>query len=424
MSRAGVALLLAALAALAAGCGTSGTVEGGNDVYAATTLTVYTALPLLGPDAALMTSIVNGEEVALKDAGGHVGPLHISIEEVNDAADTAIAAPDTPSPLATDAEQTEQSAYAASSDLSTTAFIGDFDSASTASSLQLENQNDILQISPASNYGGFTDQGPFDVEGDPGVFYSNGHRTFARLVPSDVVEARATVAYMRSLGVRRLAVLGDTSTYDSVIAREVAAEAPGAGIAIAGSHSGVDTTSAGAPGAYAKLASALAAQRPDAILLGGSPDAGAAALFRELHAKLPAVKLFAPSALAMPSFLSRLGAAASATYVTSPILEPSQYPAAAQRVFSQYRSDFSGAAPTAYSLYGYEAMEDVLRAIRRAGRAAANRTALLRAFHRLGEIHGVIGDYMINADGDTSLARFDGYRVGRGGTLVLVRAIS
>ena len=34
-------------------------------------------------------------------------------------------------------------------------------------------------------------------------------------------------------------------------------------------------------------------------------------------------------------------------------------------------------------------------------------------------IHGVIGDYRIDAHGDTSLDRFDGYRVGAGGALVL-----
>jgi ABC-type branched-subunit amino acid transport system substrate-binding protein len=125
----------------------------------------------------------------------------------------------------------------------------------------------------------------------------------------------------------------------------------------------------------------------------------------------------------MPSFLGGLGAAAGATYVTSPILEPDQYPAAAQTVFSQYRRDFTG-APTGYSLYGYEAMEDVLRAIARAGRNAAARKDLLEAFHGLGEIHGVIGDYTISAHGDTSLDRFDGYRVGSGGALILVAPIS
>jgi hypothetical protein len=68
----------------------------------------------------------------------------------------------------------------------------------------------------------------------------------------------------------------------------------------------------------------------------------------------------------------------------------------------------------------------VLLAIAKAGpQAAANRPELAKAFfHRLGVIHGTIGDYTINPTGDTSLASFDGYRVGAGGRLVLVRRIS
>ena len=423
-SRRAAAGVVAGLCLLAAGCGSSGTVEGGNDTYQATTLTVYTDLPFLGPDGAVMTEIANGETIALYDAGGHVGKLHVSIEKLNDAADVTVAAPDTPSPLPNDTDQVAESAYIASSDLSTTAYIGDFDSAATAPALQLLNQNDILQISPASNYAGFTDRNPTNLTGDPGGFYPSRVRTFSRLVPSAAVEARATVSFMRSLGVSHLALLADTSTYDSLGARLVAADAAAAGITLVGQKAGIDTQSASAPRDFTSVVAAVVAEHPDAVLLAGSPDPGADALFRALHAALPQAKLFAPSTLAMPSFLAALGpAAASATYVTSPILELDQYPPKAQAVFAQYRRLFAPATPTAYALYGYDAMEDVLAAIARAGNQAAKRTALVSAFFHLGEIHGAIGDYTISPSGDTSLKAFDGYRVGAGGALVLVRRL-
>lgn len=422
--RARAGALAAVLAAiLVAGCGTSGVVEGGNNAFSATTLTVYTDLPLLGPDGAEMTSMVNGEELALYDAGGHVGKLHVSIEELDDAAGGGISAPVTPS----SSRQVANSAHLAASDLSTIAYIGDLDSAATAISLPLNNENGILQISPGSSYSGFTDQSPVAPRGGPGVWYPNGERTFARLVPSDAVEAEATLGYMRSLGVRRLDVLADAENppYDSAIALLVAADAPARAIAIAGRHTGIATKSAASPSDYAKLAATVAAEHPDAVLLGASPDAGAQALARELHARLPHAKLFAPSTLATPSFRSGLGAAAAATYVTSPILEPDQYPPAAQAVFASYRRLFGGATPSAYTLYGYEAMEDVLLSIKRAGRNAAKRPALLQTFfHELGRRDSVIGAYTIDAHGDTSLQRFDGYRVGADGSLVLVRRLS
>jgi branched-chain amino acid transport system substrate-binding protein len=405
-----------ALGAALAGCGTKGTVEGGNDVFSATTLTVYSDLPLSGGEGAQMGSIVNGEALALYDHGGHVGRLHVSLASLDDAADPIT---DTSSTT-----QTAQSAHTASSDLSTDAYIGDFDSAATAISLPLNNQNDILQISPGSPYIGFTDANPVDAPGYPQRNYPNGTRTFARLSPSDLAEAKATVSYMRSLGVTRLEVLTDRSDpFDAAIAQLVAADAPGAGITVLAPPPAVDTQLHTRPQGYARVAAAVAAAHPGAVLLGGMPGSGAAALWRELHARLARAKLFAPSTLATPAFLRGLGAAAGATYVTSPILEPRQYPAAAQRVFAEYRRRF-GVAPTPYALYGYEAMNDVLMAIERAGRLAAKRGSLVHAFFHLGEIHGVIGDYTINADGDTSLASFDGYRVLAGGKLVLVRRIS
>ena len=408
--------------ALLAGCGTAGTVQGGNDAFSATTLTVYSDLPLLGSDPTVAASILNGEVLALYDAGGHVGKLHVSIASLNDSAEVPITG-------ASHTDQTARSAHAASSDLSTVAYIGDMDSAATALSLPLNNENDVLQISPGSPYVGFTDAGGADYNGDPGRYYPNHSRTFARLVPSDAVEAKATVRYMRSLGVTRLAVLSDRSApphAEAALAALVAADAPASAIAVVARRAGIGTRATAArPSDYAAIATAVAAQHPDAVLLGGTPGPGAIALWSELHAVLPQAKLFAPSTLATPTFLRGLGAAAAATYATSPILEPSQYPAAAQRVFAEYRRLFPGVALTPYALYGYEAMRDVLLAIAKAGSKAASRPDLVKAFfQRLGVIHGTIGDYAINADGDTSLASFDGYRVGSGGQLVLARRIS
>jgi len=185
----------------------------------------------------------------------------------------------------------------------------------------------------------------------------------------------------------------------------------------------VDTAALTSPAAYAQLASRIASEHPDAVLLGGVPNAGAQALWHELHATLPRAKLFAPSTLAGPGFLAGLGQAGSATYVTSPILELGQYPPAAQRVLAEYLRTF-GLAPTPYALLGFDAMNDVLAAIRKAGVNAAKRSALLHSFFALGQISGTIGTYTINASGDTSLASFDGYRVGPAGRLVLARRIS
>jgi ABC-type branched-subunit amino acid transport system substrate-binding protein len=374
---------------------------------------VYSNLPWQGPNAAVATSMSNGEALALYRAGGHVGRLHVSFTSLNDAS------LESGSPTA---EVAGASAHNASSDQSTVAYIGDLDSASTRISLPLNNENDILQISPGSPYVGFTDPSHVDIAGDPTTYYANGQRTFARLVPSDSVQAAATVRYMRMLGVRRLAVLADTADPRAAdIAPLVAADAAAAGISVVAQRL-VSTGASTTLGDYAGVAAAVAARQPDAVLLGSDPDTGAATLWSDLHSRQPQAKLFAPANLALPSFLDSIGAAAASTYVTSPYLQIDQYPASARTVFTRYRAAF-GIAPTVYSLYGYEAMRVVLLAIARAGRTAAQRTSLLKAFWHLGELDGVIGRYRFDANGDTSLDRFDGYRVGAAGALVLDRVI-
>jgi hypothetical protein len=244
---------------------------------------------------------------------------------------------------------------------------------------------------------------------------------------------------MRSLGVTRLYVLGDVSVFDAAIAQLVANDAPRAGITVVGLLQSIDTQTNTQPQGYAAYATGVAAGRPDAVLLGATPGVGAMALWRELHTMVPRAKLFAPSTLATPAFLAGIAtggtctnaqgtsvtcrSAAGATYVTSPILEPRQYPTAARAVAAAFLRRFKTKA-TAYALYGYDAMEDILTAIKLAGRQATNRAALLRVFfHHLGVIHGAIGSYTINGNGDSSLNTFDGYRVTAGGALVLKREI-
>ena len=79
------AIVLVALAAALGGCGgSSSTAAPGGFTYQKT-LTIYSDLPLQGPQGALMTSIVYGEKLALYQAGGRVGKTPISFASLNDA---------------------------------------------------------------------------------------------------------------------------------------------------------------------------------------------------------------------------------------------------------------------------------------------------------------------------------------------------
>jgi branched-chain amino acid transport system substrate-binding protein len=395
------------LAAALAGCGSASTQPGGFTYE--NTLTVYSALPLQGPQATLMQSIVNGEILALKQAGGRAHGRPISFASLNDA------------PL-TNGTWDGKEPRAAGQDLDAIAYVGDYDSAATAISLPIINANDILQVSPGSPYIGFTDATRFDRPGEPRYFFLSGHDTFARLVPSDLVEAAASVRFMRDEGVRRLYVLSDSAPasapYDSAIGAMVARAARANGLGLAGSRR-FDSAGGSSRGA---LIAALRKAQPDAVFVAAAPSGGVESLWRELHAALPALRLFAPSTLATASFLAATAPAASATFLTSPILPLAQYPPASRAVVRAYRRAF-GTPATALSLYGYEAMSSILAAISRA-RDPGRRLDVLAAYRNLGWRNSVIGRYRISASGDSSLTRFAGYAVGARGQLVELRLLN
>jgi branched-chain amino acid transport system substrate-binding protein len=389
-----------------AGCGASA--SGSSPTAQNQTLTIYSSLPLQGPDMARQTSVVNGEKLALYEAGGHVGKFHISFASLDDS---------TVSAGSWTTGDTLTGARTASQDTTTIAYIGDWDSAASAISLPLLNETGVLQVSPASTYIGLTDVSPTDGRGEPYRYYpAGGPRTFARLEPSDVVEGQAMVRYMKALGVRTLYVIGDYDVFDADIASIVTQDAPASGITIAG-HALLDTSAMGGkPHDYTKAAATAVSSHPDAVLFGGSPGSGAEALWQALHTAGPGVKLFAASSLATPAFVSATGAAAPETFVTSPVLELDQYPPSARGVLAAYQVVFHTPG-TAYSLYGYEAMSAILDSIRAAGPLGSDRAAVVREFFSLRNRASVLGTYSITPNGDTTLANMAGYTVGPDGRL-------
>jgi branched-chain amino acid transport system substrate-binding protein len=355
-------------------------------------LTIYSSLPLQGPSGVVSRQIAAGERLALADAGGRVGRLEIRYVSL-----------DNPNPKtgAWDPGVTAANAKLAAQDLTAIAYLGDYDSGATAVSLPLTNGAGILQVSPSSPYVGLTSS--LDAgEDEPDRFYPTAVRTFGRVSPGDPVEARAQVALMRSLNVRRLYVLADQYPFDLPLAQMVAADARRAGIAVVG-YDTLDTTALNESftGEISKVTEAT----PQAVLFSGAPTPGAPGLFIQLHAASPRLLLLGSSSLSSRLFTSRLADAQSATLLGTPALPLRMYPTSAQRVAQQYRARF-GAAASAYVLYGYEAMSVVLAAIRAAGRHGDDRQAVIRSFFTTRDRRSVFGIYSIDPNGESSMSNY------------------
>ncbi len=392
-------LCLAALAATAtvlAGCGGVG-VSGASEATG-NQLAVYSSLPLQGPAAASSAEIVDGERLALSQAGGHVGKFKVGYVSLDDA---------NPQSGKLDPEATSTNAKTAAQDTSTIAYLGELGSAATAVSLPLINAAGILQVSPSSPYVGLTSS--LDAgQDEPERFYPSGKRSFGRLQPGDPGQADAQVQLMHALGVHKLYVLDDQDPFFVPLAEIVSAEAQHAGIALVAHDSILATAPTSA--AYAGEAEKIARAKPDAVFFAGGVQAGTAALWRALHRADPKLRLLGTSALEEPAFTGAIGAAGSQSYLTTPILPLADYPPAAARVLADYRRQFGG-RPGPYALYGYEAMSVVLDAIRRAAERGNDRQTVIDRFFETKDRHSVLGTYSVLASGETTLSRYGVDRV-------------
>jgi ABC-type branched-subunit amino acid transport system substrate-binding protein len=379
-----------AVAVAVAGCTTttaaSSSVTGG-------TLTIYVSVPpgTLSPEA---QDVLSAEQLAFQQAGTHAGSYTVKLKTVRRF-------------------ELSENARTAISDSSTIAYLGEIAPGTSEGTIGITNAQDILQVSPTDTAVEETQQSAA-VPNSPTRYYeslsSNG-RTFARVVPSDALEAKALIAQMQALGIGALYVANDGSAYGKAIAAAVGQVARGASIKL----------TVGPPDAKSFLSSGA-----DAIFLGASSAnaSSAASLFGTI-ANTSTAKLFAPSALAQSAFVSALSPAAQrGLYVSSPGFTSADLPAQGQQFVSAFKAAYQH-APGTEAIFGYEAMAAVMYVLQhQAGSSAGNRGTVVHDFFALRNRSSAIGTYSINPNGNISFAAGAPFVISKvkGGKLVPARA--
>jgi branched-chain amino acid transport system substrate-binding protein len=367
---------VAALAVAVGGCATTTTtpsVTGG-------TLSIYVSTPpgTLDPQ---QQDVLSAERLAFQQAGDKVGRFTIKLVPYKGA-------------------KLSDNARQAIGDSTTIAYLGELAPGSSEDTLGITNAEDVLQVSPTDTAAEET-QHSAAVPNSPTRYYeslSTYGRTFARVVPTDALEAKALVGQMEGLGVKRLYVKTDGSAYGAALAHAVTSDASGT-ITLASSPSSAD-----------------------GVLYAGGSVAGAAAILDQAVSGNQSVKLFAPSALALNSFAGALSPAAQRNvYVSSPGFGPSDLTSQGQQFVSAFRSAY-GHAPGPQAIFGYEAMAAVMAVLHGAGSSAANRSTVVHDFFKIRNRVSALGTYSINKNGDTSIGPFVINRV-RSGQLVPYKAV-
>jgi branched-chain amino acid transport system substrate-binding protein len=400
--------LVTALAFGVAACGSSSNDSGksGSGSTGSTTLTIYSSLPLQGDSRPQSSSVVNGEKIALQEAGGKVGKFTIKYVSLDDA--TAAAGKWEPG-------QTSSNARKAAQDKSTIAYLGEFNSGASAISIPILNEAGILQVSPSNTYVGLTRAEGAD-KGEPDKYYPSGKRTYGRVVPADHIQAAAQVTYQKDEGCKSLYILNDKEVYGKGIADQVAALAPNAGIKVLG-NDGIDTKAAN----FRTLAGKIESAGADCMFFGGITQNKGVQVWKDVSAANPGIKKFGPDGVAESPFTTKLGSAQKDTFITNPTLDPKLYPPAAQDFFNTYKQKY-GKEPEPYAIYGYEAMKVALLAIQNAGDKGNDRQAVIDAFFKIKDRDSVLGKYSIDQNGDTTLSDYGGDTV-ENGKLVFKKVI-
>ncbi len=391
-----LAVAIVAALAILAGCGSSQDKSGR---IASRTLTLYVSVPLDGPSAVSGEAVANGARMALDQIHGQIGGFRIVLKELDDA---------TASRAEWDPGQTSNDIRLVVADPTTVGYIGDVNSGASAVSIPALNRFGIAQISPTSTAVGLTSSAPGAAPGEPDKYYPTGVRTFARVAPSDTIQAAVQVQLQRGLGCTRTFVVDDDEVdgEDTATSFDLAARAAGLSVIATQTFAQKATD-------YRALAASVASTGANCVLIAAINDLGAALLTKQLAVAVPTAHIFATAGMAESSFARAISPGlASRLLITSPALGAGAYPGSARTLLSAYARQYGAPEPDA--ILGYEATSLTLSAIARAtdqGKRRASRASVLKAIFAARGRHSVLGTYSITPNGDTTLQAFGVWRV-------------
>jgi branched-chain amino acid transport system substrate-binding protein len=403
------------LALALAACGDDDDDDGGGDDGSgagASTVNVYSSLPLQGAQRLQTTAMVNGIKLALEQAGGKAGDTTVKYTSLDDS--TAQAGTWTP-------EATSANARRVAQDDSAVAYIGEFNSGASAISIPILNEAPVAQVSPANTAVGLTSDEPGADKGEPDKYYPTGSRHYMRIVPKDTIQGAALASLMKEDGCQSAYILNDKEVYGAGLARNIESSAGEIGLEVAGNE-GIDPK---APN-FRSQAATVADSGADCFVFSGITANGAVQLYKDVSAA-GITKLYGPDGVAESGFADPKEGGIPAdvaknVQVSVATLSPDEYPPEGRKFFSDFEAKYGEPNPDPYAIYGYEAMKLVLDTCEELGADCSDRQAMIDALFQTKGRESVLGTYDIDENGDTTLTDYGIYTI-KGGELQFDKTI-
>jgi len=393
-------------AATEAPAGTQAPATGGG------TLKIVSSLPMTGASLTQTQTIVNSEQLRLDQANSQAcgGKYKLEYEAWDDAS-AALGKWDP-------AVETENGNKAAA-DKSIIAYLGTFNSGAAKLSIPILDQaGPLVMISPANTYAGLTKDASHGAEADePGKYYPSGVRNYTRVVTADDVQGAVDAKYMsEKLGVKSVYILDDQELYGKGVADVFEKTAKELGMTVAG-HEGIDPKAADYKALMTKISTSNAGGPPDGIFVGMVVDNNASQLLKDkvsIMGDNETVKYMGPDGVQTQAFIDGAGAdIAEGAYASVAGLAPENYTEAGKQFLTAYEAKY-GKLTEPYAIYGYEAMNVLLKAIEdvcASGGDPTDRAAVTKAVFAVKDFDGVLGKWSFDENGDTTLTSMTIYQV-------------
>jgi branched-chain amino acid transport system substrate-binding protein len=416
------ALAVAALAVAA--CGSSGgsstsstsTASSGSSGGSSSsgTVDIYSDLPLTGAVTAQTVPALNGEKLALKQAGFKAGQWKVNFISLNDATAT--------SPTNYDLNVCQANARKAATDPKAVYMVGPFNSGCAEVEIPITNTGGLAQVSPANTYPGLTTNDPGTAPGEPQKYYPTGKRTYLRIVPRDTIQGQAGLVAMKQLGCTRVAVADDKTPYGVGLATQIQLNQKTYGITVTG-VTPLDPTSPN----FRSYASTVKSQGANCVYTAFDPP-GEVELVKDINAAVPTAKIFGGDGVCsggetnpkMGGFPASIAPLFHCTVATQGL---TTYPGG-KAFLAAYKAAYGVSSPDPYSIYGYEDMQLALRTIAKLGAQGNSKSAVVAALFATQNYHGAIGTYGFDKNGDTTLKSYGLYKVGPDGNPLFDKTIT
>jgi branched-chain amino acid transport system substrate-binding protein len=366
-----------------------------------TTINVYSSLPRQGTNTEQTNTLVEQIRNALD--GQKVGNFTIKYFDLDDSSaakngdwDGAV-------------EQSNANKVAADPDAMI--YIGTYNSGAAKLSIPILNAACLVMISPANTYPGLTKEVVGVTEpGEPGIYYPNGYRNYARVITTDDKQGAAGAEWAKRMGATKVYVLDDTQVYGKGLARAWALHAKNIGLEVMSPSQTSEGFDAKATD-YAALAEKIKASGATFIYVGSITGQNTGKLWKDLRSAMPEATIMSGDGVFEKSWYDGAGTAGNSTYLTFGGVGPDQLIGAGKTWFEEYKTSHEGEFPATYTAYGNASATVALEALKAAGANANDRWEVLKAVMATNGLATVLGNMSFDDNGDSELIALTGYQV-------------